>query len=275
MTERDARLRDATAFWRLADGDLERLLEAVRAADRLELKLLVAPAEHAAVCAALGTELESARVRHVYFLDTPDLALERHGVVVRVRSISGRPDDSVVKLRPLAARDLPSDVRRAKRFVIEIDGIPGAHVCSASLKARLGTHAVERAITGRRPLSALFSERQRALLASRAPAGVDVDDLLVLGPVEARRRRLVVAGLDAALLIERWTYPDGSRMLELSTRCHAGDALRVLEQTAVELSERGIAPAASQLTKTRAVLHFFTADDSGAPERPLRSASPR
>jgi hypothetical protein len=275
MTERDTRLHNATAFWRLADGDLQRLLEAVRDADCLELKLLVAPAEHAAVCAALGAELKSASVRHVYFLDTPDLLLERHGLVVRVRSILGKPDDSVVKLRPLGATDLPSAVRRAKRFVIEIDGIPGAHVRSASLKARLATHAVERAITGRRPLSALFSERQRALLASRAPAGVDVDDLLVLGPVEVRRRKLAVAGLDAALLIERWTYPDGSRMLELSTRSHAHEALRILEQTAAVLSERGIAPAASQLTKTRAVLDFFTADDSGAPERPLRSAPSR
>ena len=40
-------------------------------------------------------------VRQVYFFDTPDLALNRAGVVVRARRTQGAPDDTVVKLRPV------------------------------------------------------------------------------------------------------------------------------------------------------------------------------
>ena len=68
--------------------------------------------------------------------------------MVRVRSIERKPDDSVVKLRPVVPRGLPAALRCSKRFVVEIDGMPGGYVCSGALKAQLGPHAVERAVTG-------------------------------------------------------------------------------------------------------------------------------
>ena len=42
-----------------------------------------------------------AQIRQVFFFDTPDLALENAGVVVRARRVQGKGDDSVVKLRPV------------------------------------------------------------------------------------------------------------------------------------------------------------------------------
>jgi hypothetical protein len=46
------------------------------------------------------------------FFDTPDLALDKAGVVVRARRIQGRVGDSVVKLRPLVPDQVSKDVRR-------------------------------------------------------------------------------------------------------------------------------------------------------------------
>ena len=247
-------------FWRLGDCEIERLIALASEADCVELKLLVPQAIHTAVCANLGVDLESLRARTVYFLDTPDRALAHHGMVLRVRSIPRTPDHSVVKLRPVAPDEVPARLRNSKRFVVEIDVMPGGYVCSGALKARLGVRDVERAMAGRRPLQALFSKRQIALFARHAPAGVQIDDLSPLGPVDARRRKVRLEGLSLTLLVERWTYPDNFAILELSTRCQASHALPVLAQTAAALSACGVAPSAAQQTKTRTTLDVFSSD---------------
>jgi hypothetical protein len=246
-------LRDAAEFWRLGDVELLRLRTVARHADRVELKLLVTDT----ACTALGADLDGARTRHVSFLDTPDLALADAGVVVRVRHIAGRPDDSVVKLRPVVPRDLPARVRRSKSFVLDVDGMPGGYVCSGALKAQLGSDDVARATAGLRPLKSLFSKPQRALLSAHAPAGVDLGDLALLGPIEVRRRKLPADRVGVPLTVERWTFPDGSQIHELSTRCTADRALEVAAARAAGLRARGVRPTDTQLTKTRAALDFF------------------
>jgi hypothetical protein len=238
-----------------------------READRIELKLLVPET----ACAALGVDLDGAHPRHVCFLDTPDLALARAGVVVRLRHIAGRPDDSVVKLRPVVPSELPARLRRSKDFVVDIDGMPGGYVCSGALKARLGTDDVAHATAGRRRLRTLFTKQQRALLAARAPAGVDLDDLVLLGPIEVQRRKLAADRIGVPLTVECWTYPDGSRILELSARCRPDRALKVAARMAAGLREHGVIPAPTQQTKT---LHLFSRADPTAPARPARAAPP-
>ena len=71
----------------------------------------------------------------MFFFDTPDLRLNRQGVVVRARRVQGRGDDTVVKLRPIVPDELPASVRKAKTMVVEVDAMPGGYVCSASFKA--------------------------------------------------------------------------------------------------------------------------------------------
>jgi nucleoside-diphosphate-sugar epimerase len=55
-------------------------------------------------------------------------------VVVRVRRVQGKGDDSVVKLRPVIPHDLPKGLRQLAGFVVEVDAMPGGYMCSASLK---------------------------------------------------------------------------------------------------------------------------------------------
>ena len=58
-------------------------------------------ADQSSAVEALGMDPLDAQIRQVYFFDTPDLALNKAGVVIRARRIQGRKHDSVVKLRPV------------------------------------------------------------------------------------------------------------------------------------------------------------------------------
>jgi hypothetical protein len=250
-------LAAARDFWQLPDDELDQLLALSREADRVELKLTVPQPAHDATCAALGVDFDRVAAARVYYLDTEDRALQRHGVVVRVRSDHQKSDDSVIKLRPVSPGGIPSGLRHSKEFVLEVDGMPGSFVCSGALKAHLAVHDVERTMAQRRPLHALFSEPQLSLLASHLPPQVGIDDLTIAGPVDARRRKLVLPGFDRPLLAERWSYPDGSRILELSTRCPPEATLRVAAQMAAVLQAYGVDLTGPQQTKTRATLDFF------------------
>jgi hypothetical protein len=112
-------LAAARDFWQLPDDELDRLLTLSRAADRVELKLTVPEPAHDATCAALGVDFARVSAHQVYYLDTKDRTLHRHGVVVRVLGVEHRPDDSVVKVRPFSPAAIAAALRQSKQFVVE------------------------------------------------------------------------------------------------------------------------------------------------------------
>ena len=250
-------LTDARTFWQLPPHMLDRLLALTRQVDHVELKFVVPEEAHASTCASLGVDLARATVRKVFYLDTADLTLQRHGVVARVRSLDNKPDDSVIKLRPVNPGDLPPKLRRLKRFAVEVDAMPGRFVCSGAMRRRLGKHDVEQTMTEHRPLRALFSQKQLALLAAHVPADVRIDDLTVFGPVDVRRVKVALDGLSRGLIVERWTYPDGSGILELSTRCPAKAAVPVTAEVASVLRRHQVDITGFQQSKTRTTLTYF------------------
>ena len=121
---------------RLSDADLAEFLELIRGADSVELKLTVPEADQRSSVTALGMDPLEAQIRQVFFFDTPDLALNAAGVVVRARRVQGKGDDSVVKLRPVVPDELPRAVRRSPGFGVEVDAMPGGFVCSGYDEAR-------------------------------------------------------------------------------------------------------------------------------------------
>ncbi len=138
-----------TPMRRLAEDDLVELFGLVQGSDSIELKATVPDASHRATIAALDVDPLNAQIRQVFFFDTPDLALNRAGVVARARRIQGRDHDSVVKLRPVVPTELPADLRRSPNLGVEVDVIPGAYVCSASFKRTLAPDVIARG--GARP----------------------------------------------------------------------------------------------------------------------------
>ena len=234
-----------TGFWQ---PDPLRTL--ARQAEQVELKLVV-PAHDGR---SLGLDRAAGPVRRVYFLDTPDLDLYRHGVIVRFRDRGSSRDDAVVKLRPVLPGRVPRWLRRADQFQMEIDALPEHAVCSGALKERLGRGEVAKAIAAGRPLTKLCSPGQRKLLSQYAP-GVDLDDLVVFGPITVRCQSVKLRGLDHGVRAERWHYPDGSYLLELSARCPVDEAAAVARRVSTALRAYGVAPADEQRLKTdRALL---------------------
>ena len=143
---------------RLPDEELPRLLELIQHFDSVELKLTV-PEEYGRSAAnALGVDPLDAQIRQVFFFDTPDLALDAAGVVVRARRVQRGKDDSVGKLRPVVPGELPDDIRRSKGIKVEVDAMPGGFVCSGSFKGRPREGAVKEALAGQERLSSLFSK---------------------------------------------------------------------------------------------------------------------
>ncbi len=55
-----------------------------------------------------------------------------------------------------------------------------------------------------------------------------------------------------------WLYPDGSRIVELSTKCLPGEGLDVALQMRDFFNAKGIDLQGEQQTKTKAAVEFFS-----------------
>lgn len=248
---------------RLSDERLADLLKLAASADSVELKLTVPETAHFASARALGMDPLEAQIRQVFFFDTPELALNEQGVVVRARRVQGKRGDCVVKLRPVVPEEMPKALRQSPGLNVELDAMPGGYLCSATLKSRAANEDVGEVAFGGRPLAKLFSKQQRAFLSEHAPDGPGLDELSLLGPILVMKLKFEPQGYDRRLVAELWMYPDGSRVLELSTKCEPRDALNVAVQTRVYLSEHGIDLSGAQETKTQKALEYFSAQLRG------------
>ena len=244
----------APRAWRMANDDLDRMFTLVQEVGQVELKFAVAEESHAAVRTLL--EVGAKRTRTVYYLDTADLTLRRQGALARVRG--GQRPDSVVKLRPIDPDAVPPALRRRDDFTVEVDVTPDSFIASGSLKRRLRRHAVERAVHGRNRLRTLFSDQQLALIDSRLHGVLTVDDLQPWGPVEVRRTRPGQDGPGRGLELQEWIYPDGSRLMEVSTRCGSADLLQTAAQAKAFLDRHAIAQSGPCPTKADSTLDYFT-----------------
>ena len=65
----------------------------------------------------------------------------------------------------------------------------------------------------------MFSKAQRAFYEAHAPQGLTLDDLTALGPIFVLKVPFTPKELAHKLVAELWLYPNGSRILELSTKC--------------------------------------------------------
>ena len=60
------------------------------------------------------------------------------------------------------------------------------------------------------------------------------------------------------MVAEMWLYPDGSRILELSTKCQPSEAFQVAAEARAFLHDRGVDLSGEQQTKTANALTFFS-----------------
>ena len=246
-----------TSETRLSDEDVAKVMGLIKGSDSVELKLTVPESEHSGTVAALEMDPLEAQIRQVFFFDTPELTLYEHGVVARARRVQRKGDDSVVKLRPVVPSQLPGRVRKLPGFGVEVDAMPGGFVCSGSMKG-VPAQNVRETLLGQGRKSKLFSKEQKAFFSEHAPDGIELDDLSVLGPIFVLKLKYAPKAFERSLVAEMWLYPDGSRILELSTKCAPDEAFQVAAEARAFLAGKGVDLGGEQETKTRKALEFFS-----------------
>ena len=80
----------------------------------------------------------------------------------------------------------------------------------------------------------------------------------MLGPMNVMKLKFVPTGFARRLVVELWLYPDGSRILELSTKCLPGEAFQAAAETKAFLGDRGVDLSGEQQTKTATALQYFS-----------------
>jgi hypothetical protein len=242
---------------RIPDEQLPEFLKLVGESDSVELKLTLPESEHYAAARSLGLDVLDAQLRQVFFFDTPGLDLNAAGLVLRARRIQRRPGDAIVKLRPAVPSTFPKALRRNEGFKVEVDAMPGGYTCSASLRERIDNADVRQVILGKRALETLFSKEQKRLMSKHMPEDLDLGDVAVLGPIVVLKLKFDPAQLGRRMVAEVWLYPDGSRVLELSTKCEPGQAFQVAAEARAFLVEHGVDLEGEQQAKTAKALEFF------------------
>jgi hypothetical protein len=243
-----------------SDEELQQLVALMGDVDSIELKVTVPEPAQLSTARALGLDPLRAQIRQVVFFDTPDLALDGNGVVVRARRSQKKGDDTVVKLRPVEPSKVPPALRKSPSFGIELDASPAGYVCSGSLKGTPSSADVRDVLRGESAPHKLFSDEQQALFAEHAPQGIGLSDLSTLGPILVLKMKDSPEDFGRRMVSELWFYPDGSRIFELSTKCEPSEAFQVAAEARAFLSSRGVDLDADQQRKTRTALEFFAGD---------------
>jgi len=249
--------RETDAAPRLTDHERAEIVALSEGADCIALKLTAIAQDPRSALTALGIDPIDAEIHVVYFFDTPDLVLTRGGIAARARRAQRRGEDSVVTLRPVQPASLTPALRRSENFAVEIDAMPGTYVCSGSLRRAIVKPVVREALRGEQPIRKIFSKEQRAFFRDQAPAGIELDALTPLGPIFALKLRVVLPEFPRKLAAEMWMYPDGSRLLEVSTKSSPREALTVAEEARSVLAHRGVRLTGDQVTRTTRALEFF------------------
>ena len=82
----------------------------------------------------------------------------------------------------------------------------------------------------------------------------------MLGPIFVLKLKLAPETFSRRIVVEMWLYPDGTRVVELSTKCLPGEGLDVIDEVRTFLESKGIDMGGEQQTKTKTALEFFSAE---------------
>ncbi|RPI07161.1 MAG: adenylate cyclase [Actinobacteria bacterium] len=242
----------------LSAEQLAELLGLLKKADSVELKLTVPATNIRQLMRTFDLDPLDAQMRQVVFFDTPDLALYEAGVVVRGRRVQGVGDDSTIKLRPVLPDKLSPALRSSPSFGVEVDAMPGGFVCSGSMVNDMGPTGVREVLLGDKPLKKLYTKEQRSFYETHAPDGLDMSQLSMLGPITVFKLKWKPKDFARRVVAEVWQYPDGSRILELSTKCAPSEMFQVAAESRAFLNSKGVEVGGEQATKTRTALEFFS-----------------
>ena len=180
-------------------------------------------------------------------------------MVVRARRVQGKGDDSVVKLRPVVPGDAARDSCAARRAsASRSTRCPAASSARRTLKGALRPTDVRAALAGElADPQAVLQGAARVLHRARAGRASGSTTSRSSARSSCSSCAWTPAELERRLVAEMWLYPDGSRVLELSTRCGTDEAFQVAAEMRAYLTAAASTSSGEQQTKTRKALEYF------------------
>lgn len=118
-------------------------------------------------------------------------------------------------------------------------------------------------VDGKVPLSAIFGRNQRDFYVAHAPADVTMNELVPLGPTFLLRLKHQPKGFDRRIIVELWLFPDGFRVLEVSTKGLPEEAFQLAAEFRALLANCGVPIAKQTATKTSTALAYFSKHRDG------------
>ncbi len=238
----------------LHDTDWARV--AATDADSVELKVLMAPGSDAV--GAVTDAVRRVQRRRIYLIDTRGARLARSGLVLRLRRLGRRRADVVVRSREHTNRGV-----RRPGIRVELDVLPGTILRTEQLGRPLDPTVAAAFCEGLLPADALLSDDQHRFLRRLAAGvlhGVPLRTLHAHGPLAVERMRLRGFWGEGRAFLERCTFPDGTRLEELSVRCVPVEAMRTAVRASRFLEEHGLQVADQHLSKTATWLEQITGE---------------
>jgi len=175
--------------------------------------------------AALGDPVPATK-RQIWFAEDRgglqaggQLKMLSHGIILRIRIGEG-PDDSTAKLRPVDKEQLTKQwskpFQEPFKYRIEGDWSGDRHALAASAQTSHPQGSLAESVGAGR-FDQVFTPEQRQFVRDCAHIGVDINQLVGLGPIASTQwEDLQIGGVDD-VNAERWTVADLD-FLELSIR---------------------------------------------------------
>ncbi len=135
--------------------------------------------------------------------------------------------------------------------------MPGGYVCSASYKGTLSKPRVKERSRASWDFESCSRSRSASSSAPTRRTASSSTTCSCSGPVNVFKLKTCPKALRQKLAVELWNYPDGTRILELSTKCDPVEAFEVAAETRAYLSGAGVELGDAQQTKTRTALEYF------------------
>jgi uncharacterized protein YjbK len=221
----------------------------------LEFKVTVRRGEERKVEAELKRTRATRVRRTVYFYDTLDRDLAAQHLFLRGRVTEDDDDQSTIKLRPLPASGVPAHWRVPK-LEIEADVVGAELIPAVKIDRKLDPGRIVDVANKILEPSKLFNDHQEAIIKA---AGIELNHLQVLGPIDARKWTLPDDTLPPyEVCVEEWSLPDASRFLEISFKLEdVSEAESALKEFHGLLDRLKIGYEGDPRPKTLIALKFF------------------
>jgi hypothetical protein len=240
----------------LPSDDAAHMLELLKRSSSVELKATL-PFSDRNVLQHLGFDPVDAIPGQCYFFETADLALNKAGLMIRARRGPGGRGDTSFRLRAIDPAMIDRKFVHDADCKIEIDVLRGDYVCSASIRGRCTSADVYHAGEGNIALASIVSPTQKEFYKTYAPLGTALDNLVPLGPAFLLKLKSQPLDFDRKMTVELWLYPDGSRILELSTKGHPEEAFQLGAKFRAFLGQSRLMRATEAKTRTSETLRSF------------------